>query len=669
MKSTLFAVLCALIFSTTALAVSQNMTVSGRLLKPDGTVLSSSSVTFNVKVIPPSGTCNYLYDEQLTVDLSASNGLFELALGTGTVNFGTLTAAFGTSGSIACQNGVNYSPAAGDTVSLRIKFYDSTEAAPSWRTFTSVIPVRSVPHAMYAGNSEKLGDKTADDFLGKPTGCSAGNFVGFDGTSTSCSPLSTNSITSGTFADAMISSLSVDKLINGTNKYFNYKPNNTACAQGEILTYSTTANGWVCSAANAGTVTSVSATTPLVNSGTVAAPVIGITQATGSSSGYLSNTDWNSFNSKQSANAELTGIASLALTGIVQRTGSGTYTALGLNPPLLVSGSNIGIANIPASLITSGTFADAMISSLSVDKLINGTSKYLNYKPNNLACVNGEILTYSTAMNGWVCGTAAVGTVTSVTTTTPLVNSGTAVAPVLGINQASGSVSGFLSTSDWNTFNNKQAASAELSGIASLALTGIVQRTAAGTYTALAINAPLAASGSSLSISNIPAGLITTGTLSTTVLPSTVVLAGGNSLGADLSVGTNDTQGVSLRTGGTNRLSIDSAGTVSMTGAVVMRNVANSTATIDFKSGNLQSTTLSCQSFSLNNMKDGGSYSFAVKGSTSATCAFTAYSDAGTTALTVHLPTDHAPTIASTHTLYTFLVMGTDVYVSWMPGL
>ena len=512
MKSTLFAVLCALIFSTTALAVSQNMTVSGRLLKPDGTVLSSSSVTFNVKVIPPSGTCNYLYDEQLTVDLSASNGLFELALGTGTANFGTLATAFGTSGSIACQNGASYSPAAGDTVSLRIKFYDSTEAAPSWRTFTSVIPVRSVPHAMYAGKAEKLGDKTADDFLAKPTGCSAGNFVGFDGTSTSCSPLSTSSITSGTFADAMISSLSVDKLINGTNKY-------------------------------------------------------------------------------------------------------------------------------------------------------------LNYKPNNLACANGEILTYSTATNGWVCGTAAVVTVTSVTTTSPLVNSGTAVAPVLGINQASGSVSGYLSTSDWNTFNNKQTASAELNGIASLALTGIVQRTAAGTYTALAVNAPLGVSGSSLSISNIPAGLITTGTLSTTVLPSTVVLAGGNSLGADLSVGTNDTQGVSLRTGGTNRLSIDSAGTVSMAGAVVMRNVANSTATIDFKSGNLQSTTLSCQSFSLNNMKDGGSYSFAVKGSTSATCAFTAYSDAGTTALTVHLPTDHAPTIASTHTLYTFLVMGTDVYVSWMPGL
>lgn len=336
---------------------------------------------------------------------------------------------------------------------------------------------------------------------------------------------------------------------------------------------------------------------------------------------------------------------------------------------MIVSGSNIGIANIPASLITTGTFADAMISSLSVDKLINGTTKYFNYKPNNTACANGGILVYSTASNGWICGAAAVGTVTSVSVTAPLGNSGTAAAPVLNITQASGSSAGYLSSTDWNTFNNKQNTNAELTGIASLALTGIVQRTGAGTYAALTVNAPLVATGSALGISNIPAGLITTGTLSTTVLPNTVVLAGGNSLGADVTVGTNDPQGVSLRTNGANRLNIDSAGTVSVTGAVLMRNVASATTTIDFKSGNLQSTTLSCQGFALYNMKDGGSYSFAVKGATAATCAFTAYSDAGTTPLVVHLPTDHGPTIPSTHTLYTFLVMGTDVYISWMPGL
>ena len=68
-------------------------------------------------------------------------------------------------------------------------------------------------------------------------------------------------------------------------------------------------------------------------------------------------------------------------------------------------------------------------------------------------------------------------------------------------------------------------------------------------------------------------------------------------------------------------------------------------------------------------MKDGGSYTFAVKGATSATCSFTAFSDAGVTGLTVHMPSDHAATTAAKHTLYSFLVMGTDVYITWLPDL
>jgi hypothetical protein len=96
---------------------------------------------------------------------------------------------------------------------------------------------------------------------------------------------------------------------------------------------------------------------------------------------------------------------------------------------------------------------------------------------------------------------------------------------------------------------------------------------------------------------------------------------------------------------------------------------AAGSSTIDFSTGNLQYTASSCGAFIFNNLKDGGSYSFAVKGATSATCSFTMYSDVATTALTVHMPPDHDATIASKHTMYTILVMGTDAYVSWVPGL
>jgi hypothetical protein len=85
--------------------------------------------------------------------------------------------------------------------------------------------------------------------------------------------------------------------------------------------------------------------------------------------------------------------------------------------------------------------------------------------------------------------------------------------------------------------------------------------------------------------------------------------------------------------------------------------------TINFALGNMQYTSANCGAFTLNNMKDGGSYILVVKGTTSATCSFTA------SGLTVRLSPDHGATTASKHTLYNFLVVGTDIYVSWNTGL
>lgn len=96
---------------------------------------------------------------------------------------------------------------------------------------------------------------------------------------------------------------------------------------------------------------------------------------------------------------------------------------------------------------------------------------------------------------------------------------------------------------------------------------------------------------------------------------------------------------------------------------------SSASATIDFSSGNLQYSTGNCQAFALHNVKSGGSYTFAVQGTTAATCSFTAFSDAGSTALTVHLPPGHTATTSGKHTVYTFIVMGTHLYAAWIPGL
>ena len=113
----------------------------------------------------------------------------------------------------------------------------------------------------------------------------------------------------------------------------------------------------------------------------------------------------------------------------------------------------------------------------------------------------------------------------------------------------------------------------------------------------------------------------------------------------------------------TPRTALDISGAITGTPAISV-----SAGTVNFANNNLAYTSQSCGAFALWNLKDGGSYTFAVQGATSGTCSFTAFSDSGSTALTMKLPPDHAATTASKHTIYTFLVLGTTVYASWIPG-
>lgn len=94
--------------------------------------------------------------------------------------------------------------------------------------------------------------------------------------------------------------------------------------------------------------------------------------------------------------------------------------------------------------------------------------------------------------------------------------------------------------------------------------------------------------------------------------------------------------------------------------------IANSSTTIDFDTGNIQYTSLSCRTFNLHNLKDGGAYTFIIQNTSSATCSFNAFSDAGSTALTAHMPSGHGATEAGEHTLYTAIVAGSHVYFAWV---
>jgi hypothetical protein len=105
-----------------------------------------------------------------------------------------------------------------------------------------------------------------------------------------------------------------------------------------------------------GTVTSVTGTAPIASSGG-ATPAISISQASGSTDGYLSSTDWTTFNSKGSGT-----VTSVGGTGTVNGiTLTGTVTSSG-NLTLGGTLSNVSLAtqvtgNLPVTNLNSGTSA------------------------------------------------------------------------------------------------------------------------------------------------------------------------------------------------------------------------------------------------------------------------------------------------------------------------
>lgn len=171
-----------------------------------------------------------------------------------------------------------------------------------------------------------------------------------------------------------------------------------------------------------GTVTSIATTGPITGGTITGSGTIGITQATTSTNGYLSSTDWNTFNNKQAA-------LTLTTTG---SSGSATLVGATLNIP---SYTLTGLGGVPSSRTLT----------------INGTS-------------------YDLSVNR----TWSVGTVTSITFSGPLTGGTITGSGTVGITQATSTTSGYLSSTDWSTFNGKQ--------------------------NALSVNAPLTLVGSTLSI-------------------------------------------------------------------------------------------------------------------------------------------------------------------------
>ena len=206
--------------------------------------------------------------------------------------------------------------------------------------------------------------------------------------------------------------------------------------------------------------------------------LLGITQASSSTNGYLSSTDWNTFNNK----------ASSFSTGNLTETGSSILTITGGTGSVVGSGTSIQVKQANTSQngflssIDWNTFNNKLssvdtsnISSfyLKVRSLLSGGTG-ISYNNSTGVITNSGVTSLNGNAGALTMDTSYISNFYTkarslLSVSAPLTyNSATGL---FGITQASSSTNGYLSSADWNTFNNKSAALTFSTGLTNTANT------------------------------------------------------------------------------------------------------------------------------------------------------------------------------------------------------
>ena len=242
---------------------------------------------------------------------------------------------------------------------------------------------------------------------------------------------------------------------------------------------------------------------------------------------------------------------------------------------------------------------------------------------------------------------------------------------------ATTSVNGYLTSTDWNTFNNKVSSGAN-SSITSLtnlttALSVAQGGTGAATLTGVLVGNGTGAitASSTLGVANGGTGLASGNTYGIPYYtgPTSMAATSAGSPGDIFTAGFLGLPGYSTSIGISGNIAT-TAGQIYGVGAAA--GTANS---IDWNNGNIQSTTFVCNGSStiaLTNLHVGGAYTLTVTGTSTGKCKFSAMLSDGTTNLTTGIlmsPTNADPNITVDRPgIYTLIVIGTKVYISWIAG-
>lgn len=201
----------------------------------------------------------------------------------------------------------------------------------------------------------------------------------------------------------------------------------------------------------------VNTTAPITGGGALSADLtIAMPAATGSVNGYLTSTDWTTFNNKQPAGAYLT-----ALTGDVTAAGPGSSAAV----VAFVGGSTAALVHSAELLANAATPNNVNLAIVKRDAAGGFNAGTI-------------VATFTGNLTGNVTGTASGNPPNArlINTTAPLTGGGDLSADrTIAMPAATTSVNGYLTSTDWTTFNNKQPAGNYIT-----ALTGHVVATGPG---------------------------------------------------------------------------------------------------------------------------------------------------------------------------------------------